>query len=216
MTPSTRPTSFPKWAFPRKTAPVSVSRWAAGTLLLAVLSIFLAFILEGDSGPQFPQYSIGDIAQADVVVLNDLVFKDEPSSEAARVSAVEKVLPVYRHSPEKNIERATALAGAFQQCRAMLQASQEVKRRPAGFNRLTAPLQAALLEKLTAIIVKPIASEVMDYLLSEGFDESLEKRLASALNRSAALLIVEDEKVLIRKVTTENRRVQWERKHTLV
>jgi hypothetical protein len=62
---------------------------------------------------------------------------------------------------------------------------------------LPAPLQAALLEKLTAVTVKPVASEAMDYLVSEGFDESLAKLLASALNRSAALLIVEDEKALV-------------------
>jgi len=197
MTPSPRQPSPPKWPFPRSTPSNSLRRWATAALLVAVLSIFLAFILEGDPGPQFPEYSIGDIAQADVVVPNDLVFKDEPSSEAARVSAVEKVLPVYRYSPEKNIERATALAGAFQQCRAMLLASQEVKRRPARLSRLTAPLQAALLEKLTAIMVKPIPNEAMDYLLSEGFDESLEKYLVRVLNRSTALLIVEDEKALV-------------------
>jgi cyclic-di-AMP phosphodiesterase PgpH len=197
MTPSTKQPSFPKWPFQRRTPPPSVSRWAAGTLFLVVLSIFLAFILEEDAGPRFPEYSIGDIAQADVVVPTDLVFKDEPSSEAARVSAVEKVLPVYRYWPEKNIERAMTLAVTFQQCRAMLQASQEIKSRPARFSRLTAPLQAALLEKLTAIMVMPIASELIDYLFSEGFDESLEKRLASALNRSATLLIVEDHKALV-------------------
>ncbi len=125
------------------------------------------------------------------------MFKDEPASESARASAVEKVLPVYRYSPEKNMERATTLARAFEQCRTLLQASQEVKRRPARFSGLPDPLQAALLERLTGIVVKPVANEALDYLLSEEFDESLEKVLASALNRSAELLIVEDEKALV-------------------
>ena len=172
-------------------------RWAAGALLLAVLALFLAFMLEGDPAPQLPEYSIGDIARADVVVPNDLVFKDEPASESARASAVEKVLPVYRYSPEKNMERATTLARAFEQCRTLLQASQEVKRRPARFSGLPDPLQAALLERLTGIVVKPVANKALDYLLSEEFDESLEKVLVSALNRSAELLIVEDEKALV-------------------
>ena len=110
MTPSNSQTSFPKWPFPRRTPPASLRRWAAGAFLLAVLSLFLAFMLEGDPAPQLPEYSIGDIARADVVVPNNLVFKDEPASESARASAAEKVLPVYRYSPEKNMERATTLA----------------------------------------------------------------------------------------------------------
>lgn len=189
--------NLPKWTFPRRNPPPSFGRLLAGTVFLAGLSILLAFLLAGYSGPALPEYSTGDIAYADVVVPHDLVFKDEPSSEAARVSAVEKVLPVYRYSPEKTLERATALAGAFEQCRAMLQDSQEVKRKPVRFSRLTGPLQTALLEKLAHAFVKPVADEAMDYLLSEGFDERLEKSLADVLNRSATLLIVEDKKALV-------------------
>ena len=172
-------------------------RWTAGALLLVVLSILLAIILEGDSGLQLPEYSIGDIARADIVVPNDLVFKDEPSSEKARVSALEKVLPVYRYSPEESVERARRVAGAFQQCRALLESAPEIKRRPTRFSRLPAPLQAALLEKLAAVMVKPATNDSMDYLLSQGFDEPLEKLLVGGLNRSAALLIVEDEKAFV-------------------
>jgi putative nucleotidyltransferase with HDIG domain len=46
-------------------------------------------------------------------------------------------------------------------------------------------------------MLKPVTNEAMDYLVSEGFDERLEKLLAGVLNRSAALLIVEDEKAFI-------------------
>jgi putative nucleotidyltransferase with HDIG domain len=169
----------------------------AGTIFLAALSILLAFLLAGQSGPQLPEYSTGDIAYADVVVPHDLVFNDEQASEAARAEARDKVLPVYRYSPEKNTERATRLAGAFEQCRILLQASQEVKRRPVRFSRLTAPLQAALSEKLAGVFLQPVSDEAMDYLLSEGFGERLQKILTAVLNQSAPLLIVEDEKALV-------------------
>jgi len=199
MNPPLRSANPTKWPFSRSTSGVSLRGWTAGALLLAGLSILLALILEGDSAPQLPEYSIGGIARADIVVPNDLVFKDEPSSEKARVSAQEKVLPVYRYSPEKNVERAMAPSGAFQQCRTLLQSSQEIKRRNTRLNRLPAPLHAALLEKLTAVMA--ITSEALDYLLSEGFDERLDELLASVLNRSATLLIVEDEKAFVAGMT---------------
>lgn len=166
--------NLPKWTFPRRNPPPSFGRLLAGTVFLAGLSILLAFLLAGYSGPALPEYSTGDIAYADVVVPHDLVFKDEDASAAARAEAHDKALPVYRYSPEKNTERAIRLAGAFQQCRTLLQASQEIKRKPVRFSRLTGPLQTALLEKLAPVFVKPVADEAMDYLLSEGFEEHLQ------------------------------------------
>ncbi len=117
---------------------------------------------QGYSGPALPEYSIGDIARADVLVRQDLVFKDEHASEAARAAAHDKVLPVYRYTREKSVARSAALAEAFQQCRALLQSSPEARRRPTRFSRLPTELQGILLEKMATVMVKPVANEVMD------------------------------------------------------
>ena len=136
------PTSLPKWPFPRRTPPPTFRRLATGILLLVALSVLLALLLEGYSGPPLPEYSVGDIARADVVAPYDLVFKDEHATEVARAAARDNVLPVYRFAPEKNIERAAAVAEAFQQCRTLLESSLQVRVRPTRFSRL--PVAAAL------------------------------------------------------------------------
>jgi len=188
--------SIPKWAFPRRTPPPSFGRLFAGMLFLAALSILLAFLLAGYSGPPLPNYSIGDIARSDVVAPDDIAFKDESASEAAQAEARDKVLPVYRYAPEINIERATELAGAFGQCRALLQSS-EIRRRPTRFSQLPAALQGAVTEKVASVMVKPVTKEGMDYLVAQGFPPSLEQLLANVLIRSATLLVVEDKKDFI-------------------
>jgi len=81
MTSSNPQTSFSKWSFPPRTDAPSLGRLSTGTLLLAALSILLAFLLEGYSGPPLPEYAIGDIARADVLVQQDLVFKGEHASQ---------------------------------------------------------------------------------------------------------------------------------------
>ncbi len=197
MTASNPQASSPKWFFPRRTPRPSFGRLLAGTLLLAALSILLAFLLAGYSGPPLPEYSIGDIARADVVAPHDLVFKDERASEAARAEAQDKVLPVYRYAPARSTKRAAELAEVFQQCRTFLQSSPAVIRRQARFSQLPAVLQGLILEKMITVTVKPVTSEAMDYLLAERFQPRLEGLLINVLKQAATLLIVEDRKAVV-------------------
>ncbi|MCI0717920.1 MAG: HDIG domain-containing protein [Acidobacteria bacterium] len=195
-TPEPRAT-FSRWTLPGKNSPPTFKHLAGGTLLLAALSIFLALLLAGYSGPPIPDYSVGDIAHAGVVAPTDLVFKDEQASEAARAAARDQVLPTYQHTPSRSSERATQLAEAFQQCRTRLQSAPKAMRRQGRFSQLPAAVQSEILEKISPVMVKPLNDEAMDYLLAEGFQPRLEQVLANALKQAATLLIVEDEKSLV-------------------
>jgi membrane-associated HD superfamily phosphohydrolase len=164
-------------------------------LISAVLvSAVISFLLLGYSSVRLPDYSVGDIARADVLVPSDILIMDEQATNARRASARDAVPPVYRYDPSTQSRLVSRLSGAFSVCRQIL-GSMPAGKRNNSFRRLSPTVQASIKAEME-LVGPQIDDGLLDFLVQEQFSSEIEIQLASALRQTQASWLVEDDRSL--------------------
>jgi cyclic-di-AMP phosphodiesterase PgpH len=168
---------------------------AAFFISTALVSAVLGFLLSGHSLVRIPQYSEGDIAKADVLAPADILIMDDQATKARKASARDTTPPLYRYASSNQIGFISRLSGAFSVCRQILESSPANK---AGipFHKLSRTVQASIKAE-TELISPQIDEELLNFFIQKRFDRDAEDQLISALKRTNALPIVEDNRSLI-------------------
>lgn len=172
--------------------------------LLIVLSIFFSLLFAGSVQLNVPEYRVGDIAAADVVVPFDFSFVDQPATEARRKAARANVLPVYRYESTQNEVLVARLRRAFQRCRQQLV---PVETAGAGSTRgtrinpesLSPEAKEAIRSELNRLGDGVAEGGWVAVLVREGFSAELEALLVEAVGRAYSEPVVQDEQSLIRE-----------------
>ncbi len=165
-------------------------------LLFALLvSTFLSFLLSGYSRIRIPNYLVGDIAQADVIVPSDIVVMDDQATQARKAAARDKVLPVYRFDPSGEDGLISRVAQYFSACRQILES-----RMPTGhtvsFRKLPPAVQASVRSE-TELLGLQTDTELLDFFVRERFAQAIQNQLTSALRQTSELWTVENDRSLV-------------------
>lgn len=182
---------------------LSLLRLSALAVLLAVLSVFFSLLFAGYVPLNIPQYRVGDIAAADVVVPFDLSFDDQVATDARRKAAKENVLPVYRYEPGAGADLASRLREIFARCRAVLSADEstvESGQKPKSrirFEDLSPESKEHIRSELRRLRNEAGDGEWVEWLVQEKFSAELETVLSGAILQAYSQPFAKDEQSLI-------------------
>ena len=169
----------------------------AGSLVL--LALLFSILLTRQSRFSVPAYQTGDIARADIIIPTDMLIEDEAATEARRAAAKAKTFPVYRFNPSLPDDQISGLKTAFGKSRTLLSTDSTDKKkasartRKPSFRKLPASARADLLSAVQDIGIKPPAEDLLDYLVRENFNSSLEERIGLLLKDAYSSSFIPDD-----------------------
>jgi len=162
----------------------------AGSLIF--LALLFSILLTRQSRFSVPAYQTGDIARADIIIPTDMLIEDEAATEARRAAAKAKAFPVYRFNPSLPDDQISGLKATFAKSRALLGKASARTRKPS-FRKLPASARADLLSAVQHIGIKPPADDLLDYLVRENFNPSLEERIGLLLKDAYSSSFIPDD-----------------------
>src|SRR5438445_5299363 len=173
-------------------------------LLLLFLTTFFTLLFFGYTKISLPQYSVGDIARADVVVPFDVSIEDETDNDARRAAARNESPPVYRYDASKGEILTAKLSQTFSQCRSLLNSiktsedsssSTPLKISP---RDLPQDVRAKISTELASLTPEITDTETLEFLIAEQFNPDLAKVSGEILRKLFSNLMVGDKRSLIR------------------
>jgi len=181
-----------------KGGPLSGLQIVVLVVLLIPLSLFFSAFLTRQSHFSVPIYQPGDIARADIIIPMDALIEDEAATQARRVEAKARALPVYRFNPSLQDDQASRLKAAFVQSRALLGLNSTGKESSGGtrghsFRNSPTAVKAQLRSTMQNLGIKPPVDDLLVFLVREGFKSSLEDQIILLLKDVFSTSLVPDD-----------------------
>ncbi|PKN75284.1 MAG: hypothetical protein CVU52_06150 [Deltaproteobacteria bacterium HGW-Deltaproteobacteria-10] len=170
--------------------------------IIILLSFLFSLILSGYNLITIPEYRVGDIARTNVIVPADVLITDKEATRLRKAEAKAGILPVYRFDQSIIDERIFRLASAFSKSRILWNAaenkfSHQRKHKPK-FQLLSSVDQTNLRAIWKAIDIATPTDDLLKFLVKERFNASLEGQLVTLLRHGFSVLIISDDRKIIR------------------
>ena len=171
---------------------------------LLFLTSFFTILFFGYTQISLPQYSVDDIARADVVVPFDVFVEDETETNARRTAARNQSPPVYRYEAAKGEILASKLSQTFSECRSFLnsvensQDSSSLKPPKSSLRNLPPDVRSKISNEVAILNPEITDTESLEFLMAEQFGPELAQNISGILRKLFRNLMVEDKRSLVR------------------
>jgi len=173
--------------------------------IIILLSLIFSIIVSGYNLFSIPEYRLGDIARADIVVPEDVLIIDKETTRLRKEEARDRVWPVYRVDRAIAGEKISSLTGAFSRSRRLLgwdaaenkPAQRLIRKR--SFQTLTKTEQDNLRAIWQVFDIPAPMDDLLKFLMIEKFNTKLEEQMVAFLRNGSTPLIISDEDNIARE-----------------
>ncbi len=169
-------------------------------LLLVVLTAVLTFFCAKYTVFSIPEYKVGDIASADIVVPSDAPMQDEEATRLRQEQAGKAALPVYRYQGNKADVLVHQISEVFSGLRSKLNSPNisEAESSAPGLHQLPPEVRTTVKQRLSQLLPEASLDRTAQFLVRNRFSQELEQVLGQVLRKFHTWFVIESDRDLIR------------------